>query len=51
VSNADKVTALAMFLKDFTPLWETVEGRDRLVFLAPRLIARYKELLRFPDCH
>ena len=46
MSNADKIRALQTFLKGFTPLWETVDGRDRLLFLAPQLIDRYKELLR-----
>jgi hypothetical protein len=44
--TAQKIDALATFLKAWLPLWETVDGRDRLVFLAPQLIARYKELLR-----
>jgi hypothetical protein len=48
-TTANQIRALATFLKGFTPLWETVEGHDRLVFLAPQLIARYKDLLRSPN--
>jgi hypothetical protein len=44
-TTADQIRALAAYLKDFTPLWETENGRDRLVFLSPQLIARYKKLL------
>jgi hypothetical protein len=47
VSTAEQVRALAAFLPGFAPIWETdAAGRDRLVFLAPSLIARYKELSR-----
>jgi hypothetical protein len=49
---AKKIGALAKFLGPaWLPLWEEVGGRWRLVFISPQLIARYKELLRFPYSH
>ena len=45
VSTADKIRALQAFLgPGWCPLWERENGRDRLVFLSPQLIARYKQL-------
>lgn len=44
---AEKIRAPAAFLQGFAAIWETnAAGRNRLVFLSPALIARYKELLR-----
>jgi hypothetical protein len=52
VSDASKIEALVKLLPGWAAIWETGhDGPDRLVFLSPQLIARYKELLRFPDSH
>jgi len=42
--DAKKIAALVKFLPGWCPLWERENGRDRLVFLSPQLIARYKQL-------
>jgi hypothetical protein len=49
VSQENQITALAAFLKGFTPLWETVDGRDRLVFLSPSLSQLYRDLSKPVD--
>jgi len=42
-NTATAIAALAKFLgKDWLPLWITNNGHDRLVFLSPQLIARYR---------
>jgi hypothetical protein len=30
---------------DWCPLWETVNGKDRLVFISPALLQQYKDAL------
>jgi hypothetical protein len=44
--EAKKIEALCRLLPDWLPLWETVDGRDRLSFLSPELVARYRALCR-----
>ena len=46
IREENKIKALARILPGWLPLWETVDGRDRLVFLSPSLLAQYRALLR-----
>ena len=46
IREENKIKALARILPGWLPLWETVGGRDRLVFLSPSLLAQYRALLR-----
>jgi hypothetical protein len=49
VKDAEKIRALAAFLKGWLPLWETKGGRWRLVFLSPSLIQLYRDLSKPVD--
>jgi len=41
----NKTEALARYLPNWLALWETVNGRWRLVFLSPELMRLYRTLL------
>jgi hypothetical protein len=45
VSNADKIRALATYLKGWLALWED-DGKLR--FLSPELIQRYRDATKMP---
>ena len=44
IREENKIKALARILPGWLPLWETVGGRWRLVFLSPSLLAQYRAL-------
>ena len=46
IREENQIKTLVRILPGWLPLWETVGGRHRLVFLSPWLLAQYKALLR-----
>ena len=44
----NQIKTLVRILPGWLPLWETVGGRYRLVFLSPSLLALYRALLSPP---
>jgi hypothetical protein len=46
IREENKIKTLVRILPGWLPLWETVGGCNRLVFLSPSLLAQYRALLR-----